>query len=206
MRFTGHLDLALAWERLLRRANLPVVYSKGYNPQPRINLAAALPLGITSECELLDVWLDGESLPEEVQERLDRSAPPGLTVLSVREVPLKAPSLQSQLVATVYHAAIPPQPEHQERIEGLLAAETLPRERRGKRYDLRPLVEGVWLEANGIGMRLAALPSATGRPDELLLTLGIDPLALRIHRRELILKPESASTCPSESGPTSPSP
>jgi radical SAM-linked protein len=66
MRFTGHLDLHKAWERALRRAGsrsaLRLAYSQGFHPQPRIHLACALPLGFTSECEVVDVWLENEIL------------------------------------------------------------------------------------------------------------------------------------------------
>jgi radical SAM-linked protein len=58
MRFTGHLDLHRAWERTFRRAALPLAYSQGYNPRPKMNLASALPLGFTSECEVIDVRLE----------------------------------------------------------------------------------------------------------------------------------------------------
>ena len=60
MRYTGHLDLHKTWERTIRRARLPLAYSQGYHPQPRLNVASALPLGFTSECELLDLWLADE--------------------------------------------------------------------------------------------------------------------------------------------------
>ncbi len=48
MRYTGHLDLHTTWERTLRRARLPLAYSQGFHPQPKIQLASALPLGFTS--------------------------------------------------------------------------------------------------------------------------------------------------------------
>ncbi len=58
MRFIGNLDLHKAWERSCRRAGLPLAYSQGYNPQPKLNLASALPLGFTSQAELIDIWLE----------------------------------------------------------------------------------------------------------------------------------------------------
>jgi radical SAM-linked protein len=189
MRFTGHLDLAQAWERLLRRARMPVVYSKGFNPQPRLNLAAALPLGITSECELIDIWLETHVPAVDLLQRLTAAGPPGLTIHSVEEVAIKAPSLQSQLEAAEYDIVLEPLPELEDRVGALLAAVTLPRERRGKSYDLRPLVLSIWPEAQGIGMQLAARPGNTGRADEVLLALGLDALAARIHRTRLIFKP-----------------
>ena len=57
MRFTGHLDLILTWERTFRRADLPLSYSEGFNPRPVINLAAPLPLGFISTAEIGDFWL-----------------------------------------------------------------------------------------------------------------------------------------------------
>jgi radical SAM-linked protein len=58
MRFTGHLDLHRTWERCFRRARLPLAYTQGFNPHPRLNLAAALPLGFTSQGEMIDAWLE----------------------------------------------------------------------------------------------------------------------------------------------------
>ena len=186
MRFTGHLDLMRAWERLLRRAHIPVAYSQGFNPRPRLNLAAALPLGYTSESEMIDAWLDEPLRPDELLNRLKAAAPPGLIVHAAREVELKAKSPQSQLLSAEYRVLLPPSADLAARVESLLAANTLPRERRGKSYDLRPLVEALELNDEGLWMRLSALPSATGRPDEVLLALGLDPLALRIHRTKLL--------------------
>jgi hypothetical protein len=106
--------------------------------------------------------------------------------MNSQEIELKAKSPQSQLLAAVYRVSLESTPELIDRIEKLLSSETLPRERRGKRYDLRPLVEALVLDQGGIWMRLAARPNATGRPDEVLLALGLDPLALPIHRTQLI--------------------
>ena len=62
MRYTSHLDLHRTWERTIRRANLPLAYSQGYNPHPRINLASALPLGFTSDCEVVEASSDSSGV------------------------------------------------------------------------------------------------------------------------------------------------
>ena len=72
MRFTGHLDLHRAWERTFRRAGLPLAYTQGFSPHPRINLASALPLGFTSERELVDIWLEQELPASAVTAALER--------------------------------------------------------------------------------------------------------------------------------------
>lgn len=188
MRFTGHLDLMRTWERLLRRAQLPVAYSQGFNPRPRINLAAALPLGYTSECEFIDVLLNETQELETLLERVRAAAPPGLKVNGAQEIEIKAKSAQSQLLAAEYRVTLEASPELSDRVKSLLAASVLPRERRDKSYDLRPLVEALTLDEDGLWMRLAARPNATGRPDEVLLALELDPLALPIHRTQLLFQ------------------
>jgi len=196
MRFTAHLDLAQTWERLLRRATVPVAYTKGYNPQPRLNLAAALPLGFTSQCELVDILLeidDEETVQlDQLLDQLRSAAPPGLTVHNAETVALKEKALQVHLTSIEYRVMIEAPPDLADRVESLLAAETLERERRGKTYDLRPLVEQVCLGdlADKIWMRLTARPGGVGRPDEVLSALGLDPLAAHIHRTQMFFTPQ----------------
>src|SRR3990170_1276370 len=78
MRFTGHLDLHRTWERTFRRAGVPLAYSEGFNPHPKINIGAALPLGCLSRGDLIDAWLERALDPEEIAAALRRSAPPGI--------------------------------------------------------------------------------------------------------------------------------
>lgn len=202
LRFIGHLDLHRTWERTLRRAEAPLAYSSGYNPRPRLNLALALPLGCTSEGDLLDVLLEERWVPEALCAALQRAAPPGLIVEAVVPVEPGAPNLQREVSACEYRVSLPAGIDEaalQAAVQRLLGAESLPRERRGKRYDLRPLVESLVLEGGGPGgglepsgarleliMQLATREGATGRPEEVLLELGLDPLAVAPHRSKLI--------------------
>jgi hypothetical protein len=84
----------------------------------------------------------------------------------------------------------PPIEELSSSVQSVINAKTLPRNRRGKDYDLRPLIESMEIECFEEGnfqlkMRLAARAGATGRPDEVLLSLGVDPSQARSHRRRL---------------------
>ena len=186
MRFIGNLDLHKAWERTCRRAGLPLAYSQGYDPQPKLNLASALPLGFTSQAELIDMWLEGALPIEAIESGLRAAAPPGIEIGAIEEVGLQEPTLQSQLVSARYRVTLlEPFPELEERLAELLAAPSLPRQRREKNYDLRPLLlEAHSLLANSDGyFRLELLlqmgEGTTGRPDEVLAALGYDPLAAR---------------------------
>lgn len=195
MRYTSHLDLHRTWERLLRRAGLPLAYTQGFKPHPRINLAAALPLGFTSENELVDIHLERELPVEDITEALRRAAPPGLQVKQVEEVQEGLPALQKTLEASEYIVTLlDPIPDLLVKLEELLAASSLPRERRGKSYDLRPLIQAAEVlspDESGcqrLSLRMSAREGATGRPEEVVLALGGDPLSTRVHRLRLVFK------------------
>ena len=150
LRYTGHLDLQRVWERILRRSGLPILYSQGFNPLPRLQLAGALPLGIESSCEVMDFWL-GERLDlMGVALALKAALPPGMDISDVREVDLHTPALETPLKSAEYRVTFTEpvdRVELEKKVAELLKADSLPRERRGKAYDLRPLVEGLRVEA-----------------------------------------------------------
>ena len=195
IRFTGHLDLHRTLERTIRRARLPLAYSQGFNPRPRINLASALPLGYTSEAEIMDLWLEDSIAPENILEALLSVSPPGITVNKIIEVDLKEPALQTKVVSSGYRVTLVPEEPGKEltkKVTELLEDEQIIRERRNKSYDLRPLIEELQVVEEGtrpptLKMKLSNREGATGRPDEVCLTLGLDPTYYRIHRKSLFL-------------------
>lgn len=185
LRFTGNLDMQKIWERTLRRAHLPVVYSQGFHPQPKLNLACPLPLGITSQAEVIDVWLDCSSLTDTFWPALQAALPPGIEVRSFESIDLNAPALQTQTLAATYTADLRFEVsihDLSQRVTRFLSAAQLLRQRRGKTYDLRPLVEDLRIETGRLVMRLAARDGATGRPEEVLDQLGIQPHQARLER------------------------
>jgi radical SAM-linked protein len=196
LRYIGHLDLHRAMERTLRRAKLPLDYSKGFNPRVKLNLSSALPLGCSSSVELADIWLQKELSEDVVLESLRAVSPPGLTVSRVEEIDLKTPSLQSQIKAFEYQVELSGVGDPSilpGAITALLEAESLPRIRRGKAYDLRPLIQELDL-CRGVQaplylrMVLEAGEGSTGRPEEVLLALGLDPADALIERTQLFLE------------------
>jgi radical SAM-linked protein len=193
MRYTGHLDLFRAIERMIRRSRLPLAYTQGFKPHPRINLASALPLGFTSEAEVADIWLQEELPASFIQHALQIAAPPGILIRSAAPAAQEDSSLQADLIACDYLVTLLESiPDLENRVERILAATHLPRERRKKSYDLRPLIEQLRvlspLQADfaRLHMRLAAREGATGRPEEVVAELGGDPLAVRYHRVKLV--------------------
>jgi radical SAM-linked protein len=200
LKYISHLDLARTWERVFRRAGLLLAYSQGFNPRPRFQIAAALPVGVTGQTELLDIWLTECLAPGEVLARLRPVVPPGLDVLDAEEVELRAPSLQSQMRTANYRVVVQtrePVRAIRIRIQALLDAPTLQRQRHHKgklqTYDLRPLVQDVIVQAGRAGervltMRLQASPVGAGRPDQVLDALGLLLVPHAIERTNLYLE------------------
>jgi len=215
LRYTGHLDLHNLWERAARRAGLPLAYSQGYHPQPKIHLACALPLGFSSRAEVMDLWLKEPRDVALVRNDLQTAVPSDIQITSVEEMDDRAPKLQTQILSAEYEATLSdeaPASSLDDKLAALLQTESLPRERRGKTYDLRPLIEELTImpptspafdrdaspnfgengeSRRGVFMRLAAREGATGRPEEVLAELGIPVESARIERTRLIFKEET---------------
>ena len=104
LRFTSHRDFSRAFERALFRARVPMAYSSGFNPHPRISYAGASPTGAASEAEYLEIGLSEVVEPGEVLRDLDESLPAGLDLLEV--VPSAGGSLADRLEASVWQITV----------------------------------------------------------------------------------------------------
>jgi radical SAM-linked protein len=194
LRFIGHLDLFQIWERTMRRAGLPLAYTQGFHPGPKIQIAAALPLGFIGLAEVVDLWINPEETYESIlnsyMERLQANSPPGLKIMGIEVIEDRAPALQTRVTAAEYQVTLldgPPKFNLGTKVKELLAKTSLRRERRGKPYDLRPLIQSLDHQEAGLRMILSARESATGRPEEVLAELGIPVEMTRIERIRLIL-------------------
>lgn len=198
LQYIAHLDMLRLWQRMLRRAEIGVALSEGHPPRPRLSIAAALPLGVTSECELLDVYLKRRLSPFYFLKKVSQQAPPTLQLFAANDLPLDWPSLQSQVRSAEYRVGV----ETTETIaaaqaaaEALLAKATLPwehqRDKEVRKYDLRQLIEALRVETGPPGeltvwMRLRTDPNASGRPEQVVAALELPPPAW-MHRTKLVL-------------------
>jgi radical SAM-linked protein len=194
LRYTGHLDLHKLWERAARRAELPLAYSQGFHPQPKMNIAAALPLGFSSRCEVLDMKLERDIPLDGLSDTLQATLPSGIRVLSITQVDDRAPALQTQVVSAEYEVRLTEPVDGSEmkrKVDSVMESESIIRTRRGKEYDLRPLIESLTSVSSPEGrgekiiMKLSAKEGATGRPEEVLDVLGIAFEGTRIERTRL---------------------
>lgn len=107
-RFLSHLDLMTAMERAFRRAALPLAFSEGFNPHPRVSYASALAVGVTSDAEYLDVQLTDEKiLAAELVERLNKVLPRGLQVIDAVLVTKRTASLMAVINVAHYQVEVP---------------------------------------------------------------------------------------------------
>jgi radical SAM family uncharacterized protein/radical SAM-linked protein len=88
MRFLSHLELVHLFYRASKRADLPLCFSEGFHPMPRIIFATALPVGMESLTEIVDIECEGKITPPEILERLNQTLPPGVEIVEAEEVPL----------------------------------------------------------------------------------------------------------------------
>ncbi|MBN1375295.1 MAG: DUF2344 domain-containing protein [Dehalococcoidia bacterium] len=198
LKFLSHLDLMRLWERALRRAGISPAYSEGFSPHPKISLAAPLPVGVTSQAEIMDIFMEQRIIPNLFIQRILPQLPDGITVLDTLAVSLQAPSLQASLRLAEYLVEVVTDKDHdrvKDEIASLLAKEQLAwhhaRDTGERYYDLRALIDDIWLADktdNGylIGMRLKCGSSGSGRPEQVIKALGFDQIPVSIERTNLI--------------------
>ena len=102
MALLSHLDLMRLLERALRRSGLPISFTGGFHPLPRVQIALALPLGAEADGEWMDMEFTEALDPLKLQQGLQPLLPPGITLLSVAEVPVSSPSLSQEIRAAVW--------------------------------------------------------------------------------------------------------
>ncbi|MFE9423374.1 TIGR03936 family radical SAM-associated protein [Kitasatospora sp. NPDC006697] len=105
LRFTSHRDFQRAFERALRRSEVPMAYSAGFTPHPKVSYANAAPTGVASEAEYLEIGLADVRDPEQLRVRLDESLPTGLDIIDAVEV--RTPNFVERLEASLWELRLP---------------------------------------------------------------------------------------------------
>jgi radical SAM-linked protein len=171
-KFLGHLELSRAMIRAFRRAQIPLVFSQGFHPLPKVSFGPPLPVGYESWAEFLDYQIQGNLPPEEATSRLNTVLPPGVQILETQEIPLKSIAISDNIVKISYMIR-------------LLDSETLPREkgdqfleeekvpvfwsRKNKYLDLKEVIESLsFVDDRTLEMVIRFGPEGIPRPEEAL--------------------------------------
>lgn len=193
LKYIAHLDLLRTWERVLRRAGVPLAYSQGFNPHPKITIAMPLPVGCTSACEELDMVLWRALSGPELVGCLRPALPAGLEVLTAEPVDLRTPARPNLIRQADYQVVLAgvAREDVECRVNELMRQSRVEVEFRHKPYDLRPLISEIAVCADGTGTRLEMRllrdeNGRLGRPDVLLEALKLSAQARRIHRCRIV--------------------
>ena len=217
IKYISHLDLALVVGLLPAAITGPLAYSQGFNPRPKIQVAAGLPVGTTGSAEILDVIITEQVDPAELLQRIRTTLPRGVVIHTIAEVPLKTASLQHLLRQAEYRVIVEtnlPAQELTSRIQASLvcllllvsplAADQVIQTRRRRqleeKFDLRPWLHDLRLESVAdnqalLFMRLTAGQFGNLRPEEVLKALDLADNWTEIERTRLIFEdaPNSSS-------------
>jgi radical SAM family uncharacterized protein/radical SAM-linked protein len=193
MRFLSHLELAHLFYRASKRAGLSLCFSEGFHPMPKIVFATALPVGMESLTEMVDMECDAKITPPEVAEKLNQTLPPGIEIKEAEEVPLffHLSSLHDSSIYWVPLDHLPPQEETILKIKEILDKKEffIHQERDGKKrsVDIRPLIEKMEIKKKpgeeaqwGMELALRRTNGRTAKPAEIVgAVLGLEgePLA-----------------------------
>ncbi|HEV2452502.1 MAG TPA: TIGR03936 family radical SAM-associated protein [Streptosporangiaceae bacterium] len=184
MRFASHRDVARAVERGVRRAGLPMAYSAGFTPHPKISYAGAAATGVASEAEYLELALTRPCVPEDVRDRLGAALPDGIEVI---DVTVRGREQLADLEVSQWELTLPgvSRPAAQAAVDEFLAASQVEVERltsRGtRRMDARAAVISMELDQRAIGgpasgceiLRMVVRHTTPAvRPDDILAALG----------------------------------
>jgi radical SAM-linked protein len=197
VRYISHLDVLRAWERAIRRAGLPLSYSHGFTPHPKIGFAAPLPLGFTGEAEVMDVSLDEMVPAQEFRCRLSAETTDDMAIVDVEEIAVTAPPPQAGLLWADYRVALPGVAIDAARraVADFMAKTELSwseeRKERSRTYDLRGAVALLTVEAAeggvSLSMRLQADQELTARPEQVVGALFPGLEAAAIARTGLVI-------------------
>ncbi len=182
LRMLSQLEIMTTFARAFRRASVPILFSEGFHPHPKISFGPALPVGVESICEYMDVELSKHLNPSEIKEDVNKYLPDGMKTINVREIPVNTPSLNSFITHYAYEikfqeSVIDAPPFSEINLSDLteLWAERVT-EKDGRKItkmiNTRPFIDEIrWLNKDTIFLMLKSIDRECCRPADVLKAL-----------------------------------
>lgn len=143
-KYIGHLDMVRLWERALRRTDLPVAYSEGFNPRQQLGFGPPLSLGITSDHELIDIYFVIWVNPEAVKEELNKALPKGIKIFEAKNIFLNLASITAAIKTAEYEAEF--DGDVKSKIDEILGSKEIFVKRKEKQVNIRPMIKEILAE------------------------------------------------------------
>jgi len=196
MKYISHLDLQRVFTRALRRGAIPVAFSQGFNPQPRLVFAAPLAVGLEGKNEYLDLYLTSCWEKEVLKQVLQEQLPGGLAIKTITFVDLSAEPLSALVEAALYVALFPSFSEQYVlTVADILQAKEIVAVRTGKKerkVDIRPFIYSLKIKNDSGGaqlfMLLAAGSKGGARPEEVLSLFPGGKETAKVFRENIFLR------------------
>ncbi len=177
LKFVGHLDLMRTMQRALRRAEIPLAYSQGFNPHPLMGFAIPLALGCTGEQELMEIKIEQDMDDAVVLNRLNEQMPAGLKILACRTIEEQGPSAMAKVQAALYRIRFPEGEEWVGIIDEFVRQEQILLTKLGKvrgrkqhvKVDIKPWIYDLQFEDERTVLLLCACGSEQNLKPELLV-------------------------------------
>lgn len=203
-RYISHLDLVRIFDRACRQAELPVSFSQGFNPRPKISFCQPLALGQSSESEYLDMELT--EYVDQIKEKINAVLPTGIRILDVKELTQKTGALTSVINMADYVVDLSENDLKKETIRSFLAQDSIliERERKGKidQIDLRPFIDQISNEKHKLFIRTKTIKGRTARINDIVNQLLRNELSEKyefsIHRKNQFIQSDSSICTPLE--------
>lgn len=192
-RYLSHLDLMATLEFSVRRADLPVALTEGFNRRPKMSLVLPLILGHTGEREILEMTLRERVEPRDLKDCLQSCVPPGISILDVVEVPPEGKSAASRVRSATYRIALPREisdlSQRTGRLLGLASVEVEEvRDGKKRARDVRPLIILLEpLDAHTLRLCVAAGGDGGLRPEQVLDLMELDRDGVSVSREAIEL-------------------
>lgn len=163
--FIGHLDLIRVWERALRRTDLPVAYSEGYNPRQKMSFGPPLSLGIASVCELFDLYMERWTNPDLVKDELNKVLPEGVEIMEAKNIFSGLASLTAAIKTAVYAADV--KEDISSIIEKIKDSKEILVSRKEKQINIRPMIEDISYKDGKVNISVQCSGLGTLRGEEI---------------------------------------
>lgn len=185
LRWISHLDLIKVFEKALRRAELPIALSQGFNPRPKMSIALPLPVGTTSSGEYMELELEESMDPIVVKNKLNQQLPEGLQMMQVQVLPERGPAIMSVVDSSVYEIKVPLSEEETAHMGSVITTlqqkseilvDYLNKEGRKKSMDIKPGIRTIsWqMDINKIEIHVETSSRLFVRPNYVLQAIAAE--------------------------------